>query len=107
MIFLSFKNPLNKKFFLNQNFDLCRRQLTLGTKKTFEVWFHNREAEGIFCRGLWGNFLKKSGSKGAESPFPPPKKRNKYILHWKYTVNLPNFGQFLTLTYFFACKEFF
>ena len=23
------------------------------------------------------------------------------------TVNLPNFGQFLTLTYFVACKEFF
>ena len=78
MIFWTFKNPLDKKFFFQDpNFDhRCRRrrQLTLGPKKTFEVWFHNREAGGIFCRGLWGNFFKKSATKGVDTPLPPPKK---------------------------------
>ena len=51
MIFWSFKNPLDKKKIVDQNFD-CRRRLTLGPKKTVEAWFHNREAGGTFLEGV-------------------------------------------------------
>ena len=60
MIFWTFKNPLDKKFFFQaQNFDCHRCRLTLGPKITLEVWFHNREAGGIFLWGYGEKWLKR------------------------------------------------
>ena len=48
MIFGLLKTPWIKSFFSqDKKFDR-RRRLTLGPKKTSEVWSHNGEAGGIF-----------------------------------------------------------
>ena len=70
MIFWTFKNPLDKKFFFQaQNFDCHRCRLTLGPKITLEVWFHNREAGGIFLGGYGEKWLKRCW----HPPSPLPK----------------------------------
>ena len=54
-------------------------------KKLLKVGFIIEKQEVFFCRGLWGDFFEKSGSKRAETP-SPPKKRYQYILRWKYII---------------------
>ena len=74
MIFLLLKTPWIKSFFSqNKKFDRRRRRLTWDLKKLLKFGLIIEQQDVFFCRGLWGKFLKKSGSTGVETPPTLPK----------------------------------